>query len=65
MGTPRILPCARCLDGGDPVLMTYEHGWKHVECFDCDQLGPGAGSKAQAVKEWNQTYGRQLASEGR
>ena len=55
MTQPKIKPCPRCLDGGDPVLMTYENGWKHVECFDCDLLGPGEGNNAAAIRSWNAT----------
>jgi len=58
MTAPKIRPCARCLDGGDPVLMTYDHGWKHVECLDCDQLGPGEGRADQAIRRWNAEYAR-------
>lgn len=53
----KIQPCPTCLDGGDPVVMTYEHGWRHVECLDCDRLGPGEGSKLVAIQSWNRDVG--------
>ena len=49
----KIRPCPRCLDGGDPDLIEYDYGWKHVECFDCDLLGPGEGRNGDAIKSWN------------
>lgn len=53
MTSPKIKPCPICLDGGDPVVMTYDHGWRHVECLDCDYRGPGEGSIKQAIVSWN------------
>jgi len=57
MTAPRPKPCPRCPDGGDIVVMTYDHGWRHVECLDCDYLGPGAGSKARAIRAHNDRVG--------
>lgn len=50
----KIQPCPNCLDGGDPSVMIYDHGWKHIECLDCDLLGPGAGSQKAAIALWNE-----------
>lgn len=53
MTYPRIRPCPKC---GDPDLAvyTYDNGWKHVECDECYYLGPGEGSKLQAIRSHNQ-----------
>lgn len=59
MSLPKIQPCPDCLDGGDPELFTYENGWRHVECLDCDRLGPGEGSQRAAIVAWN-AMGRRL-----
>lgn len=53
MTAPKVKPCPNCPDGGDPVVMKYEHGWTHVECLDCDLMGAGEGSKLAAIKSWN------------
>lgn len=53
MTNPKIKPCPDCLDGGDPAVMIYDHGTRGVECLDCDRLGPGEGTIAQAIKSWN------------
>lgn len=62
MTYPKIKPCPSCLDGGDPDLIEYDHGWKHVECFDCDLLGPGEGRNADAIRSWNGMVTAALAS---
>lgn len=49
----KIKPCPRCPDGGDPDLIEYGYGWKHVECFVCNLLGPGEGRNGDAIKSWN------------
>jgi len=53
MTLPKIKACPICLDGGDPVLMTYEYGWNHVECLDCNLLGSGHGRQVDAIRAWN------------
>lgn len=55
MGRPKMLPCPKC---GRPDLLevlTYDHGWRHVECTSrlCDYLGPGEGSIREAIKAHN------------
>lgn len=55
MTLPKMKPCLKCGDT-DLNIYTYDNGWRHVECDVCLYLGPGAGSKADAVKQHNDRF---------
>lgn len=57
-------PCPKCGTIDYLVVVTYENGWRHVECergFNghngekgCYYLGPGEGSQKQAIRSHNE-----------
>ncbi|NTG49008.1 hypothetical protein G6M04_16650 [Agrobacterium rhizogenes] len=51
----KMKPCPKC-GNTDLSIYTYDNGWRHVECNKCFYLGPGEGSKAQAVKQHNEYF---------
>lgn len=57
MTNPKMKPCPEC---GNIYTGLYGYGdyiektW-HVECDDCDYLGP-PGNKAQAIREHNDRF---------
>jgi len=52
---PKMKPCPKC-SNADLSIYTYDNGWRHVECDECFYLGPGSGSKADAVKQHNERF---------
>ena len=55
MTYPKIKPCPKC---SNPDMSMYGYGpWPHydwhVECEDCDYLGP-VGNKLQAIRAHNE-----------
>lgn len=50
----KLKPCPACKTTDFLAVYTYEHGWQHVECEKCDYLGPGEGSRRQAIKSYNE-----------
>jgi Zn ribbon nucleic-acid-binding protein len=55
MTIPKMKPCPEC-GNTDLSIYTYDNGWRHVECDECLYLGPGEGSKAEAVKQHNERF---------
>lgn len=53
MTIPKMAPCRTCKTADNLAIYTYDNGWRHVECDRCGYLGPGEGSKIQAVKSHN------------
>lgn len=54
MSGPKIAACPKCSAPGDDLsVYRYENGWQHVECDSCHYMGPGEGSKVQAIKSHN------------
>lgn len=53
MSNQKLLPCHKCGTDEFLAVYTYDSGWKHVECNKCFYLGPGCGSKKQAIIEHN------------
>jgi Zn ribbon nucleic-acid-binding protein len=51
----KMKPCPKC-ENPDLSIYTYDNGWRHVECDECLYLGPGCGSKADAVKQHNEQF---------
>ena len=51
---PKLKPCPTCKTTDNLAVYKYEHGWQHVECDKCFKLGPGEGSRRQAIKSWNE-----------
>jgi hypothetical protein len=54
-------PCPNC---GNPYveLYSYDYGWQHVECDECDYLGPGEGSKLAAIRSHNSGNAEQVSA---
>jgi len=48
----KMNPCPKC-GNTNLSIYTYDNGWRHVECDECFYIGPGEGSKAEAVKKHN------------
>lgn len=60
MALPKM---ARCRCGNDNLaICKYENGWQHVECDDCFYMGPGEGSKLQAVRSHNELRRSEIQS---
>ena len=53
MTLPKIKACPTCKTDLHLAICTYDNGWRHVECLECNYLGPGEGSKLQAVRSHN------------
>lgn len=53
MAYPKMKPCPNCngTDGLD--VFTYDNGCRHVECVECDYLGPGCTSILWAIRHHN------------
>lgn len=61
MSIRKMKPCPKC--GNDDLsIYTYDNGWRHVECDECTYLGPGSGSKSDAVKQHNEQFEATKAS---
>lgn len=56
MTDQKLKPCPRCKTDENLHVFKYESGWRHVECVECDYLGPGKGNRRQAIKSHNETY---------
>jgi hypothetical protein len=55
MAYPKIMDCPSCGEpGSDLSVYTYGNGWRHVECNECNYLGPGEGSILHAIRSHNQ-----------
>jgi uncharacterized metal-binding protein (TIGR02443 family) len=52
MTVQNMKPCPKC-GSHDVAVYLYDNGWRHVECYECDYLGPGEGSSIAAVKSHN------------
>lgn len=50
----RIAPCPTCKTNKSIGVATYDYGWKHVECDGCGYMGPGEGSRRQAINSHNE-----------
>ncbi len=51
----KIKPCPYC--GNDDMSMfRYDPGNWHVECEDCNYLGPASGSQRWAIKLHNEEH---------
>lgn len=48
----KMNPCPKC-GSQDVAVHRYDNGWRHVECDECDYLGPGEGSIADAIMAHN------------
>lgn len=53
----KLKPCPECITTEYLAVYTYDHGWQHVECDKCFYLGPGEGSRRQAIKSHNERVG--------
>ncbi len=51
---PKIKPCPKCKTAANMSVYKYDNGWQHVECEKCCYLGPGEGSRRQAIKSYNE-----------
>jgi Zn ribbon nucleic-acid-binding protein len=51
---PKMKPCPNCGNCDNLNMYAYESGWWHVECDKCFYLGPGYGSKREAIRSHNQ-----------
>ncbi len=51
MTYPKLKPCPRC--GSELSVYTYENGARHVECNDCQYLGPAMSSIMAAIRLHN------------
>jgi hypothetical protein len=52
MAYPKIKPCPKCGSGAVSVI-TYDSGWRYVECDCCWYHGPGEGNIRAAIKAHN------------
>lgn len=57
----KLKPCPKCGETDLPIYK-YEHGWQHVECDECQYLGPGAGNRIDAARQHNASYEAAKAS---
>ena len=53
MTLQKLKPCPICKTDEHLEIYTYDSGWRHVECLECNLLGPGEGNLVQAVRSWN------------
>lgn len=51
--TPRMKNCPKCRSG-ELSVYHYDSGWRHVECSECDYMGPGEGSIRAAIRSHNE-----------
>lgn len=51
---PKMAPCRNCRTDEYLSIYKYDSGTQHVECDGCYYLGPGAGSKADAIRLYNE-----------
>lgn len=51
---PLIKPCPKCGTCEHLSIYRYENRWRHVECDECQYLGPGEGNIRQAIKSHNE-----------
>lgn len=61
MTIKKMKPCPKC-GNSDLSIYTYDSGWRHVECDECFYLGPGEGSKSEAVNRHNDRFDEAKAS---
>ncbi len=52
----KLAHCPNCKTDEHLTIYKYESGWQHIECSNCNYLGPGEGKKAQAVQSHNQQF---------
>lgn len=52
----KLAPCPNCKTDDNLAVYKYDSGWQHVECDKCFYLGPGEGTKAQAMTSHNQQF---------
>jgi uncharacterized metal-binding protein (TIGR02443 family) len=50
---PKMHPCPTCGKTDHLGVFAYDYGWQHVECIECNYMGPGEGSKRMAIKGHN------------
>ncbi|HWX13479.1 MAG TPA: YheV family putative metal-binding protein [Methylocella sp.] len=54
MTNPKIKPCPKCGAPDNLAVYRYDNDTRHVECLDCDYLGPGEGSVRAAIIAHNE-----------
>lgn len=54
MPYPKMKPCPDCYGSDGLAVYTYDNGWRHVECVECNYLGPGCSSVLSAIRSHNE-----------